>query len=1180
MGRTDGGITRAILWLAIAALLAQIEWSATTLNAGRSGSSGDTIISTSVMGSGMSITGFVTAQGTTLYANGVPIQLFGVNDDMGFVYTYWKDYGRNYNFPTFDGRISGVSSADQFWQQYFRYFLHYQQKVAGSSCSSSACNPNPNLLRLTVGWDFGSEDSYDAWKNDPAGYFANFDALVKWAKAAGVYLVPMLMLSPNDRSFMWEYFDTSSSRYAHLVQFERAMMSKYANEPTIAIWDVYNEADVSLPYWPDHGGFSSFKAWEQRLVNDVRSATTQLITLGHAMTSAYYFFPNDAQVSGYDQTWYNAFTSIQGVDVTHIHVYGTAEGSSNVYLIDWLAQWAKAVGKPMFIGELGYNQYPGPGPVSYGHWPWYLQNWRNEDGGKSVGPVAEMTWVDNGRGAYSDYEYTGSLPTYPSGGAFDFTLSLSSGSGSAAQGGSVSTTGTATLTSGTTHAVTFSASGLPSGATVSFSSTSCSPTCSSTMTITTASTTPAGTYNVVVSATDGTLTRTTGYALTVSVPAVCSPISYPSTTWQRVWYDAALTTCLGDGPDEPNVQFDNNWALGAVAKGRVDDIGFRSSRTINLPTAGTYTFSAGSDDGIRIWIDGTLALDRWAVRAYAIDSFSQSLTAGNHQFKIDFYEGVLQAEVSFKYTAPASGFDFSLSLNPTSGSVAPGSSASTTVAATLMSGTPQAVALSVSGLPSGATASFGSASCTPTCSSLLTVSTSSATPGGSYNIVVAGTGGGVTRTALYQLTISTAASPCPSTPPSYPSASWDRVWCDSTLTSKLADAPDQAVEQFDDNWDLGIVAGIRNSDLAFRSGRTLSLNAATYTFTVGSDDGSRLWVDGTICLDMWVNQAYTEASCSRTFSSTGSHAVRIDYYEGTWNGDGGQARVRFAYSGGTTDTTPPTVGTIDPTTAMVGTPTSFSATANDNVAVSSCAFSWDNVAQGAMAQSGTTFSRTFTPTGTGTHMAGVSCADVSGNAGTRSTSVTVSSAGPTVDTVPPATITDLTVLSVGPNSVTLRWTAPGDDGMTGQAMWYDLRYTRRGAITATNFDGTRHYQIPFPGPAGSIEVVTIYGLRAATQFWFAVRAADEGPVWSAVSNSPSALTPATSGACMFCPLDGIDAVLGTDGFAGDILLALVFVAASGGIMLPSAIRRRRGLDPQRRPGLGPTPSRRPAPQPR
>src|SRR5207245_689040 len=170
-GRVRSKPIRVLLWMAVAMLIAEIAWSSAAFRAGSSGSPEGTIISRSVTGTGMGVTGFVTAQGTTLMVDGVPIQLFGVNDDMGFIYTYWKDYGRNYNFPTFDGTISGVSSADQFWQQYFRYFLHYQQKVAGSSCSSSSCNPNPNLLRVTVGWHFGGEDSYNAWKNDPAESF-------------------------------------------------------------------------------------------------------------------------------------------------------------------------------------------------------------------------------------------------------------------------------------------------------------------------------------------------------------------------------------------------------------------------------------------------------------------------------------------------------------------------------------------------------------------------------------------------------------------------------------------------------------------------------------------------------------------------------------------------------------------------------------------------------------------------------------------------------------------------------------------------------------------------------------------------------------------------------------------------------------------------------------------------
>src|SRR5439155_13227392 len=178
----------------------------------------------------------------------------------------------------------------------------------------------------------------------------------------------------------------------------------------------------------------------------------------------------------------------------------------------------------------------------------------------------------------------------------------------------------------------------------------------------------------------------------------------------------------------------------------------------------------------------------------------------------------------------------------------------------------------------------------------------------------------------------------------------------------------------------GAVAGLRNSDVGFRSGRTLSLNAGTYTFTLGSDDGSRLWIDGTICVDMWTGQPYTEGGCARTFSSVTTHPVRIDYYEGTFNGDGGQARVRFAYAGGTTpplDTPPPPIGGVTPTATTVNTATAFTATPIDDVAVSSCTFSWDEISQGPMTPSGPGFTKTYAPASAGSHGARVTCVDTS-----------------------------------------------------------------------------------------------------------------------------------------------------------------------------------------------------------
>jgi pimeloyl-ACP methyl ester carboxylesterase len=88
-------------------------------------------------------------------------------------------------------------------------------------------------------------------------------------------------------------------------------------------------------------------------------------------------------------------------------------------------------------------------------------------------------------------------------------------------------------------------------------------------------------------------------------------------------------------------------------------------------------------------------------------------------------------------------FNFSLSASPGTLTVNPGESGSTTITATKISGTAQPVTYSVvSGLPTGASASFGVAACTPTCSSALTISTSPTTPEGTYTVTVEATTGG------------------------------------------------------------------------------------------------------------------------------------------------------------------------------------------------------------------------------------------------------------------------------------------------------------------------------------------------------------------------------------------------------------------------------------------------------
>src|SRR5207237_5576247 len=66
------------------------------------------------------------------------------------------------------------------------------------------------------------------------------------------------------------------------------------------------------------------------------------------------------------------------------------------------------------------------------------------------------------------------------------------------------------------------------------------------------------------------------------------------------------------------------------------------------------------------------------------------------------------------------------------------------------------------------------------------------------------------------------------------------------------------------------------------------------------------------------------------------------------------------------------------------------------------------------------------------------------------------------------------------NSISLTWTAPGDDSLTGTASQYDLRYSTS-PITASNFSSaTRWTSTPVPTASGTTQGVTVDGLTPAT----------------------------------------------------------------------------------------------------
>ena len=86
------------------------------------------------------------------------------------------------------------------------------------------------------------------------------------------------------------------------------------------------------------------------------------------------------------------------------------------------------------------------------------------------------------------------------------------------------------------------------------------------------------------------------------------------------------------------------------------------------------------------------------------------------------------------------------------------------------------------------------------------------------------------------------------------------------------------------------------------------------------------------------------------------------------------------------------------------------------------------------------------------------------------------------------------------NSVTLTWTAPGDDSLLGAATQYDIRYSTA-PITASNFlAATAVASPPSPAAPGTAQSFTVTGLTASTTYYFALRSQDDASNWSGLSN--------------------------------------------------------------------------------
>lgn len=140
---------------------------------------------------------------------------------------------------------------------------------------------------------------------------------------------------------------------------------------------------------------------------------------------------------------------------------------------------------------------------------------------------------------------------------------------------------------------------------------------------------------------------------TVTPTATPSPSPTPPSTpsvffgWKGEYFN---NTDLSGNPavvhDDELIAFDWGQAYPLPGVG-VDNFSVRWTRELELPE-GTYRFSLRADDGVRLWVNDALLIDRWTA-GYATSEAVTQLPAGRHAVRVEYFEATGDARVFLEW---------------------------------------------------------------------------------------------------------------------------------------------------------------------------------------------------------------------------------------------------------------------------------------------------------------------------------------------------------------------------------------------------------------------------------------------------------------------------------------------------------------------------------------------------
>jgi len=323
-----------------------------------------------------------------------------------------------------------------------------------------------------------------------------------------------------------------------------------------------------------------------------------------------------------------------------------------------------------------------------------------------------------------------------------------------------------------------------------------------------------------------------------------------------------------------------------------DHFAVRYKMRKNFP-AGTYVFKVGGDDGYRLKVGTSTVIDNFNVHAYATSTSDPILLSGDTELILDYYEDMTHSRVSFSYTytpcatlaAPTAIVRSAATACTTGDSVLLTAQGGTIAGTTYQWGTGTVIGTDIIAGQTGE-----SITVSPTTATTYWVRRYSNDACDNYST-------GVTRRIT------------PTDRTAYGDGQWiGYVYSGYTSRVTPPAAPNGANYRgyvtepaiFNRNVGDGVFRGATTSLCSAPSENfyvsykmKLNLVAGQYNFTVGGDDGYRLYIDGVAQAGIynWTEHGYTTSSISVNFETTGDHLFELQYFDGP-----GTSQVSFTYN--------------------------------------------------------------------------------------------------------------------------------------------------------------------------------------------------------------------------------------------------------------------------------------------